>query len=406
MLTLTREALIPGRPISFSATLPEGDAFQIDLDPGTYDVTLIPDATLLRGPIRLPPWIVEDTDKIDVFIAYPTTFSTISGSLKTTPSDLIFPGFEGATVYARVAGQPLTSTVVTSASDGTFNLLLFGITGSLSLFVGPSNRNQTLPEVEFRTNAMGDPLTLSRNTVLGDVYLGNVGSPVVVSGVVRSAAGEPAPGVAVNAEATMLGGVYRANVVSDQAGAFQLELLRGEAEAPPTYRIVALAPPGSELGRNEQSYALGELGDPPPLEITLPRRVAITGRVLSTDGAPVSSLGIVARGPSLRVSARTDSEGNFSMPLDPGTYVFSLTPASGAPLPRAAVTETIVENNEELVFTLPPVALVAGEITTLGTTKFSSSVLEFYRVTDDGVELVGEASVDEKGHFSVALPAQ
>jgi hypothetical protein len=407
ILTLTRPPTIPGRPIAFATNLRPETNFGIDLEPGSYDVTFVRTGSS-RPAVRFGTWTIGTINNFDVFIAYPTTFTTISGRLLTTPSDLIFPGFEGATVYAKLDGQTLSSTVAQTGADGSFEIVVFGTTGTFTLFVGPGNLNKTLPELEIRSDATGNPLTLTRpSTALGNVFIGNVGSPQAVRGTVLSEEGNAVRGVSLSLEANLLGGVYRATAVSDDTGSFEVKLLRGDSETPPTYTVSATAPAGVEDGHTVLNYTLGEFGSETPIAITLPKRVLFAGRIVDAQQVPIPRMNILARSDSVNVSASTDIDGNFSMYLDPGDQTITATPPSGARVTRVTKRVTVTPDaTEPLLFELERVALVAGEVVTVGTTRFQSAVLDFYRVSESEVELVGQASVDEKNHFSVALPAQ
>ncbi|MCC6810410.1 MAG: carboxypeptidase regulatory-like domain-containing protein [Deltaproteobacteria bacterium] len=409
LLTFNRAALIPGRPISFAARAPEGAPFSIELEPGAYTVTLVPNADLQRAPLRLEEaWNVTEIDNFDVSIPYPTSFSTISGRLTTTPSDLIFPGFEGATVFAKLKGQPLTSTVATTRADGSFDLVIFGVGGEFSLFVAPSNQNASLPQIEFTKGSNGMPLVLSRATALKDVYLGDVGSPVIVAGTVLNADLQPEPNVSISAEAAMLGGVYRTGTTSDKNGKFALKLLRGEASTELTYAINATALASSSRGRAALIYTLETTGEPAPIALSLGERLPVNGYVVDASGQRVAAMNIVAKSNDggATVPAVSRDDGTFDFFLDPGEYAFALVPPSGARLPRTTIRATIDATSNPLELVLPPVALVGGEVTTFGDKRMSGAILEFYRVIGDGAELVGQASVDDKNHFSVALPAE
>ncbi len=407
VLTLTRPPAIPGRPIAFATSLRPETNFGIDLEPGTYDVTFVRTGSK-RPAVRFGSWSIGTIDNFDVFISYPTTFTNITGRLLTTPSDLIFPGFEGATVYAKIDGQTLSSTVAQTNADGSFEIVVFGTSGDFSLFIGAGNLNKTLPELELRTDSNGNKLTLARPaTALGKVFISNVGTPQTVRGTIKSEAGNSVSGVSISLETTIFGGSYRAAAVSDENGGFEVKLLRGDSVAPATYVITATAPAGSEQGRKVQNYALGELGAETPIDIVLPQRLLVTGRIVDEQQTPIPRMSVLARGGSVNVPASTDVDGTFALYLDPGEQELTLTPPAGARVARATRRITVsADDASPLLIELGRVALVAGEVVTAGTTRFQSAVLDFYRVTDTGVELVGQASVDDKSHFSVALPAK
>lgn len=408
-LILRRDGLIPGHPISFAQKVPLGP-FSIQLEPGEYDVSLIPDPSLLLNPPHhLEPWRVKDEDDFNVIITYPAPqVSTISGRLTTTAQDLLFPGFEGATVSAQVDGQQVTSTTTLSAANGNFSIAVIGPTGTFRLSIGPSNVNTTLPQIERTKNPDGTPLTLSRTTQLGDIYLGDLGSPIVVTGLVTAEdTGLPLANVAISAEAPIAAGSYKAGTITDANGKFSLKLLRGDPTSPPVYTLRVASPLGTPYSRREVTYALQATGEPAALALTLPPRTSYTGKVLDPSGNGVARASVVARNESGDAATTTTrADGSFELYLDTNVYTLTVVPASGAKLARLTARAFLDPTNESIDLTLPPVALVAGELQHNDKSPFTFATIDFYRVTDDGTELVGQATVDDKNHFSVALPAE
>jgi Carboxypeptidase regulatory-like domain len=155
----------------------------------------------------------------------------------------------------------------------------------------------------------------------------------------------------------------------------------------------------------------------------------LTGTVTDAAGNPVSNVAITATAgpeatggctstPAISSSTVADSNGSFSLPLDPGTYQLDYDPPAGAPVPR--FTEGVTLKSDVLQVThdvtLPAAALVKGVVLGPDKLPLASAAVRIFRVLCSGQddcfgptrtapELLAQTVSDGSGNFLAVVPA-
>ncbi len=249
-------------------------------------------------------------------------------------------GFDGAGNGTQ-ADHPLTSTEAFTDADGQFTLLVPPRpAGTYEVVVsrGQDPLSPPIPDVRFPaafviSGVKGE----EKSQALGDLFLGELPDRLAdVPVIVTDADGEPVPDCEVVFVADQVGsGVYRTSTVTDASGAGTVDLFVER------YDILAFPP----LASPWRTFALSRdftLADrEQPFAIRLERKTFVTGHIVDFGGRhPVerASVTAVRTEPDSEVDGRsasteTDGNGDYVLPLDPGSYVFIIQPRESAGLP-------------------------------------------------------------------------
>ena len=281
---------------------------------------------------------------------------------------------------------------------------------SLTLRLGPAENR---PTVEVAGLTVGpDDLEID----LGNLTLGAHGTPIVLSGSrVVTADGEPVAGAQVLFQGQVdPKGTYRASVVTDDSGHFEVALLRG------TYQVRIVPAAGEAAGALETEVTVeGPLRS--PLEFVLPQRPTVSGVVTDQDGLPVESALVIAEPqgtgrldvPGLHTVATTDTSGTYVLRLDPGAYRIHVRAPAMSDLAwsvgHALDVMPLDQSLDPIV--LPPAVEVEGRV--LGaqemreTLPLGGAKVEVYGRSPSGTALLlWETRADEDGRFAVAIPPE
>jgi hypothetical protein len=166
---------------------------------------------------------------------------------------------------------------------------------------------------------------------------------------------------------------FQLDAVTDAQGSATLKLLTGTAQSPRFYDIRIF--PDANSVYASACMTMVPVTNPGRFpDVPLRRRPMRTGRLLSARGMPVASATVVATRPpptltecaspiQLSTTTHTDTNGLFTLNLDPGTYQIDYIPPAGSAAPRR--TDYDVEVSDATlamdVF-LPAGALVQGQV--------------------------------------------
>ncbi len=351
----------------------------------------------------------------------------LTDSVQTTQS------FQGVPFTARVfQNGAAVSNAASTQSDGTFQLrvpaaaaanpvtLDLRSTGALPWVVsmpfmivpgrslGAISLPAFIPANNFRVAVVDGATGISGAMVRAQAILGTTAGTSTVSGTAQ----------------------YTASGLTDPNGNVTLPLLPGPGNAPVSYLLVAVPPPGSPAAM--QCASVDVLGGGPSgsllQKFVTSRRPTLTGTIRTSSGTPVPSVEVTAAGTPdgpvgcpppdpVTATVSTDANGSFSLPLEPGTYQLDYDPPVGAAAPR--LTELGVSVHGTTVphdVNLPAGALVTGYVTGTFAGPVGSATVRFFEPRCDGQGpdcfgpnrtapwLRARALTDASGYFRMAVP--
>lgn len=371
-VTLSRRSSIPGRPKVMLSRTVQASGFLLrpnpdEVDPAfeailsrdaTYTIRALPDSPFDES---FHPLVqesrFESDDSLWLMFGDPEASIYVAGAWV----DALGEGIAGARVKAvdEAGGLFISSTGITQ-EDGSFHLRLPRGVRRYRMTFGPGPDGPGIPEISSEGVLIGTQAEEqgSLNSFDNPEDLGSFQSPAyptpqrfLFNLAGRSSNGEDVviPDATVTFSTQIghpagLSGVFAASAISDGSGVVAVDLVPGTTVDNRLYDVLIIPPASSEFAvealSGESGIAVGAVGGAAP-PITLSRRVAYAGQVLSAGLHPAIDLLIQARrldGPDgIRGSLRTGTtkeEGRFSLKLDPGLYAVELIPPTGLPLPR------------------------------------------------------------------------
>ncbi|HOX47152.1 MAG TPA: carboxypeptidase-like regulatory domain-containing protein [Myxococcota bacterium] len=282
---------------------------------------------------------------------------------------------------------------------------------SLDLSLRPAAAGMRLPTVSIP----GLPLDAPD---LGSFYVGDLPPSRALSGRVLTVRGEPVPGCRLQFLLEQLGqGSLREVVEADVEGAFATTLPEG------TYQVRAVPPVASAASITTSTLEL--LADTSQVVIAVDERPWVTGTIRDQQGQAVPDVTLVASrtsdwsglddGALRSYDGMSDSQGAFSLRLDPGQYDLTLVPSAATGLPRHTLRHVFVTVDLSLAdadTTLPAPGVVRGHVFNSVGEPQCGITLDVFRADDEGAWLVGQAVSGNStkdgcsGSFSVVLPVR
>jgi hypothetical protein len=371
----------------------------------------------------------------------PSNTLSMSGTLL---SDINGP--PPATFIARafLAGTQVSNAPLT-ASDGSFQLLLAPEAAGSLVTVELTPLSQSGADPWYTSSALDPTMNRTLAPIMLPAYsstnaftltVQDVGDPTTVVGgafVRAQVILGSGPAGTTDFQAAGTTSVPTAN---GGGGTVTLSLLPGSFQNPLDYDLTVIPPASSSYATQcfpAVAVQIGGTANAPSnlMAIGLIRRPVLTGTVTDAAGRPVANVAITATAgpastggctgtPAVSSSALADANGNFNLPLDPGTYQLDYDPPAGAPVPR--LTETAVSVPVGVVqlthdVALPVAALVEG--TVLGPDARSplpSATVRIFRVlcmgqddcfgpTRTAPELLAQTVSDASGKFRAVVNA-
>ncbi|MBN2361354.1 MAG: carboxypeptidase regulatory-like domain-containing protein [Deltaproteobacteria bacterium] len=419
LLTAQTANEIPGRPLRVDERTDQNGQTVMALTAGrAYSLRVLPDdATAVPfqpDPIFANDDIAGPLNGQTLTAPGPDELMTISGRTVVSTQDpqgvanlrVQLLGLVGSPAELRV----VSTTAISGETDGGFQLRLPQMVNSgLQLRVAPTQSNPYWPVVtKSGFNFSGD-------TDLGLVELGNVTTPIAVSGTVSGPQG-PVDGATITFVGTVGAGSYSATAVSAANGGYRIELLPG------SYRAVAVPPIAASAALTETPQAIVIDVDPigtSSVDFAAARRAWLRGTVTSAGGAVVAAatvratrVGNAAETPGPGNSVRTvfetttDGAGGYALAVDPGQLEVTVIPAPLSVEPRRTDLLTMGLTDLAHDVRLYSAAPFGGRVVTdSGATPVSDTLVRAYLVLDgDRAVLVGEEVTEGDGTFNLVLP--
>jgi hypothetical protein len=450
-VVLTVPATIPGRPdlsfqsiaapstdngrsVSASLSVPE-DAVGI-----ASTLALVP---LPPADQSLPPYTFSTAVAPAMAAALPADDVVISGQIQT---GLQKP--PSSTFVARAFQGSQVSNSATTQADGTFKVLIPSVAAAnpVTLQVSPvAPSGGSAQDAWF----VSDPITAPAGKNLGAISLPAYGASAIydVAVAFRSMG---IPGVNVRATtiigpATVNGApsgnaTYLSNGGTAMNGVAALTFLPGNTNSPIPYTITATPPIGSMYATACVTKVTplpltssGGTSPPPTIQtLMLSTRPVLTGTVRNWLGERLPNVTVTASGTpnppggdcptpaAVTASTTTDTNGMFSLPLDPGNYQMDYDPPAGSSGPRWTEPSVLVPTpyNTPHDLTLPQGARVMGTVVARANgAPVGSATVRLFRPDCSTPQtcadplgrpgpplLVGKALTDSNGSFRLVVP--
>ena len=301
--------------------------YTLSVDPGTYDVKVIPPVGSEFGP-AIALGLVLTSNTILNFVLVPVGAVTLSGKVLDPMGD----GIPGQEVQLSPVGS---NNWIVSTTDNEGNYFLQVAPGDYDIYVRGQNAYTSPP-----VNAAYDYMV--RNNYVDGVYLSLTESMVMdiplpehkVSVHVQDPVGNSVPGVTISTNSVWntdltLGPIaafgdsqyyysYPNMPTTDASGDVDLWLFT----TPPggAYTLIATPPAGSGLAGTSLSNV--SITDETSVIITLVVPVTLSGKVLDPmgDGIPGQEVQLSPVGSNNWIVSTTDNEGNYFLQVAPGDY--------------------------------------------------------------------------------------
>lgn len=403
---------IPGRRVSFNSTPTSNGGYVLRAPTGRYRLSFTPSDSSLP-PLDLDndqPCGTDVGDGGEFDIDYPLPSSRVRVSGRLRASENVSTGVEGASVSGvgiDAEGQMLRSTTTVSDAEGSYELVFSAPVISVDVVVGPGER-RLVPEVRFPELEPDSTGVLPTQTV-------GLGAPF---DIVVTLNGNDDDDETVSVTDALL--VYEGEV---GVGTLSLSTNTLSSQLPPGRYDLTVVPRLSQpfaLTATEITVGSGPLEDsaiPLEIDIELPRRIAVLGRVADRLGNPLEDARVVFRSrqaPVVREFITTSAaDGTYTVLVDPSVQEsaaeYEVTveppPETGLPLLRQLVR---VESADQVIeLSLAESTFVFGEALDPTGRPVADTLLLFFsrQLTDDDTPiLVGTALAGSNGEFVLPLP--
>lgn len=403
---------IPGRRVAFNSAPTANGGYVLRAPTGRYRLAFTPSDS------GLPPLDLDndqpcgtdlgDGGEFDIDYPPPSSRVRITGRLRA--SENVSTGVEGASVSAvgiDVEGRMLRSTTTLSDAEGSYELVFSSAVISVDVVVGPGER-RLVPDVRFSELEPDSAGALPTQTV-------GLEAPFDIA-VTLTGDGDDDQAVSIT-DALL---VYRGDV---GAGTLSVSTNTLSSQLPPGRYELTVVPRLSQpfaLAATEvtvESDLLQDPGAPLEIDLELPRRIPVSGRVTDRLGNPVEDARVVFRSrqaPVVREFITTSSvDGTYAVSVDPSVQEsaaeYEVTveppPETGLPLLRQLVR---VESADQVIeLSLAESTFVFGEALDPDGRPIADALLLFFSrqlADDDTPVLVGTALAGSNGEFVLPLP--
>jgi hypothetical protein len=397
-----------------------------------YTTTVILGPTLPTTPIATDTFAI--TGVLETAIGAPPSNSFVARAFQQN---------------AQVSSAPLTST-----KDGSFQLLLppsvTAAGGTLTIQLTPQTQNDAwfvFPSISLPSSP---PLGFDLGTVLMSAYATVNQFNLLVEGMADQMP-VPVTGASVQAQTKLGSSIatgspndngttnFSRTGMTDATGVAALSLLPGNGNAPVDYNLVIVPASGSpyatgcftSVGVGAGASGVTTTGAPVLGPFLLPSRAVMSGQITDSSGRGVASVAIKATPGSGSVSGCTstsaapattitDSQGKYTLPLDPGQFVsyqLDYDPPAGSAAPRLTEGAMISVSNSGSIthdVRLPAGELIEGVVsdsTPASAPVPSATVRLFgpqcsYPPCPSPPPLLGQGVTDANGNFQIVIAPQ
>lgn len=391
----------------------------ISLNPGTYDVRVLPTDASRRPGVEIRDFLVRSGASLprrDLVV--PGTYRAVSGEVTRRTSMQV--KIAGVTVRARSQGAGLPSTTAVTDTDGRFELLLPDTPDtSFELMATPDSEQglawgftQTITVLApGRTVAV--PLEETTDTVRGTLQLRILGmsdrgaQPVAGAHVVLTAS------TGLDYRALTVEGVTNEDGrVVPIGGAGELTVLAAR------YHVL-IEPPITgpwQVGRTrlDLSQVANKLVVDKQLELAA--KVWVRGSVVSRQGQPVTEARLrftPLDGSPRTTSGTTDSAGAYDVLLDAGSYVVTVAPTPNSrvsePLPVGAARLDVAADAGQLDadrIVLPAGSILRATLRDVRGAPVTEAAVELYTRLEGVPISLGRTTSDALGDIELIVPVQ
>ncbi len=466
-------SLIPGRPdLTFQASAspagaPSAATTQLSVSKGpitamatgTLSLIPLPPSDQQSPPYSSPPLKCNGTDggcTLDpkapqLAVDLPSDNFSISGALTGALS-----AADTFVVRAYQGGIQVSNAPVTTSDGSSFFLTLPSAVAAAGGQVTVQISSQSPNDAQFVFDQFTVPSPPPTKLSLGTVSLAPYQKPnqFNLSVVTNDAAHTPVTAALVQMQTNLGSGSssgqppYRGSTqfahsgTTNGQGIASLSLLPGTQDLTINYTAIVIPPPGSPYATSCSSVLVDKAGAanvntpgaPSIGPATVSSRTLLSGRVEDNAGQGVANVAVTATPVSGSVSGCTgtpaqpanttsDSQGSYSLPLDPGTYDQPVTyqldfdPPAGSSAPRftePAVAVTDSAPTEPHDIRLPPGGLLAGLVTDASQPPkpLPSATVRLFQPQCSSYpgaqcstppQLRGQAITDSAGHFQIVV---
>lgn len=429
---------IPGEAYSANThTVSGGTDFEIELPPGTYDVTIIddrPDAgRIIRRAIEVSPDAARarpcDNDRIcqseSLVLPAPTSYVRIYGSLSRSTPQLL--PVEGARIYAVSVDGRFESTDDITDESGRFNLLVPPGLDAVELRIRPAD-GEWVPTLTF------PPITpvADQSTDLALSY-GPWPDPLPYAVVVQPPGGaEGIASVIVTARAqrelvvtvgdqlSTVDARYEARAASDAflsgegvvldlpAGPAVLSVLAGDGSFSPVVASIDVSEMGpSELIPNViEPLPRGELSG----AVVIARSgIAVEGAVVSasflgTETVPAIEFGVPDG--LLDATGETDASGRFVLPLVHGLWRLVVEAPESVGAARFDEVDVYVDGTSRFDVALQGAGAASGRVLDYLGRPVVGATVQAWSVEGETSRVLWRSTTDADGFYRLVLAGE
>ncbi|MBN1947432.1 MAG: carboxypeptidase regulatory-like domain-containing protein [Bradymonadales bacterium] len=380
--------------------------YQIELVPGTYQVTILIDDAAFppfrEGELTVSGgifhWSISLTD--------PDSYYLIQGQLVRMRSGVLEEEAEspisGATVSLEsVPGGTAVSTSALTDVAGHFSVRVPPGEREYAIRISPSEENKLIPNLTL------EQVSIAESVDLGVILAGEWADPVQIGGIVNGLNGiaTPVAGATFFLRSEMESGTFSRIALTGTDGSFSEQIIPGD------YQITVVPPAIVDWAATtfQQSWHQSQLdqqfdlAQKPVLQgvVTGPDGLGLAGITMSATpiGYPVSSLSLNP------VQDETDSNGLFQLRVHPGRQLILAIPASNSCM--SPVVEDSIEVSQsgvQLSIQLQEYGCITGRILAPSGDPLSESQVELFLERDGSWLQFAERTTDAQGLFSLGLP--
>jgi hypothetical protein len=435
--SLDAEIIVTTEPVPASDGTTASHRFEVDVLPGTYDVTVTPTASAEGCPPSPPRLLVGlevPANAPEVLLEFDAIEPLrLAGALRT-PASVSLEGWTLELVEPSL-GKTVSDRALLGASDDGVTRIV-GVDGS-----DEGLRYTYAPGLLLRLSNVEGNLSVHWSLEAldldgdGEVVIDLedlVSTPSELEATVLAADGSLLAAARVLLQSLELNGDvsqnsgYRRIVDTDDQGRIRVGLVPG------TY-AVTVVPPSTEMGVYFGTWTVDATSGGNGVGFQLPAQPSLVGALETPAAEPLALAGIVAEPSDSRVrayldevlreptlepraaSTNADAEGRYELRVDPGRFDLSLRPSAPRGFPWAVLPSVLVEPAEQQstldvgALSVPYPAIVQGTVRSSAAVEPLALVRAWASVAtdDDSVPryvAIGEATTDGAGRFLLALP--
>lgn len=387
--TLQFQATVYNAP-KYCAGLPVCQDFELRVQAGhTYDLAFYPQESTTFPPHYSSLTAGGSIDNWKIVLPKESDLVRVTGRLMAGQQPLV-----GMRVFLQdAAGRPTSTRDVTTSTPrkvgvqgdvlppGAFRLLVDPTAQKGRLRFEPIEPGMAMPQ-----GLVGDVIDIGAaglkqsGVELGPLNLGPLPPPAAVTLTVLGPTGKPEDGALVRLQWPLPGGALDdLDATVEVAGKTDAQ---GQFTAMmPAVKLAALVQPGAESQAGRWTNKVDAKAS--PLVVQCPARVVLSGQVLDYVGHQVAKATIYLRKVGFQqgeqailgattqsdpsVLAKTDGDGRFSTPIDPGDWWLWAVPPEGALLPRFLAARVTVQPGVKpaaILVNIPAPLLLRGRVVT------------------------------------------